>query len=62
MAGIMGKWPSKRGRIAEIMPSDGRKGDRVPLAVGREYHFHEFGCHLGISVRLESITLWSSRS
>ena len=39
--------PSKRGAIAEILPSGGRKGDTVPLAVGRGYNFHEFVCHLG---------------
>ncbi len=30
-----GKWPSKRGPIAKIMPSGGSKGDTVPLAVER---------------------------
>ena len=25
-----------------------RKGDKVPLAVGRWYDLNEFGCHLGI--------------
>ncbi len=43
----MGKWPSKRGPITKIMPSDGCKGDIIPLAVGKWYHFHEFGCRLG---------------
>ena len=32
---------------AKIMPSDGCKGDTIPLAVGKWYDFHEFGCHLG---------------
>ncbi len=43
----MTEWPSKRGPITKIMPSDGCKGDTVPLAVGRWYNLHEFGCHLG---------------
>ncbi len=41
------KWPSNRGPITKIMPSDGCKGDAVPLAMGQWYIFHEFGCHLG---------------
>ena len=47
MARKMNEWPSKRGPITKIMPSDGCKGDTVPLVVGRWYNFHEFGCHLG---------------
>ncbi len=41
------EWPSKRGPITKIMPSDGCKRDTVPLVVGRWYNFYEFGCHLG---------------
>jgi hypothetical protein len=33
--------------LGQIMPSDGCKGDTVPLAAGRWYDFPEFGCHLG---------------
>ena len=47
MARKMTERPSKRGPIPKIMPSDGCKGDTVPLAVGRRYHFDEFGCRLG---------------
>ncbi len=47
MAGNLGKWPSKRVPISKIMPSDGCKGDTIPLAVGKWYDFCEFGCHLG---------------
>ncbi len=47
MARKMTEWPSKRGPITKIMPSDGCKGDTVPLAVGKWYDFHEFGWHLG---------------
>ena len=47
MARRLTEWPSKRGPIPKIMPSDGCKGDTVPLAVGRLYNFHKFGCHLG---------------
>ena len=41
------EWPSHRGPITKIMPSDGCKGDAVPLALGQWYNFHEVGCHLG---------------
>ena len=47
MARKMTEWPSKRGPITKIMPSDGCKGDTVPLAMGQWYDFHEFGWHLG---------------
>ena len=43
MARKMTEWPSKRGPITKIMPSDGCIGDTVPLAVGKWYEFHEFG-------------------
>ncbi len=32
---------------APIAPSDGGKGDRIPLAAGMWHDFHEFGCHPG---------------
>ena len=47
MAENLDKWPSERGPISKIMPSDGCGRDTVPLAVGRWYDFHGFGCHLG---------------
>ncbi len=47
MAENLGKWPFKRGPISKIRPSDGCGRDAVPLAVGRWYDFHGFGCHLG---------------
>ncbi len=47
MAENLVKWPSKRGPITKIMPSDGCKGDTVPVAVGKWYDSHEFGWHLG---------------
>ena len=43
----MTEGPSKRWPITKIMPSDGCKGDTIPLAVGKWYDFHEFGWHLG---------------
>ncbi len=46
MAGKATVWPSKRGPMTKIMPSDACKGDNIPLAVGKWYNFHEFGCHL----------------
>ena len=39
MAENLGKWPSKRGPISKIRPSDGCKGDTVPFAVERWYVF-----------------------
>ncbi len=47
MARKLTEWPSNRGPITKIMPSDGCKGNTVPLAVGKRYNFHEFGGHLG---------------
>ena len=47
MAINMGKWPSKRGPISKIRPSDGCGRNAVPLAVERYYDFHGFRCHLG---------------
>ncbi len=47
MARKMTEWPSKRGPITKIRPSDGCKVDTVPLAVGRSYNFYEFGGYLG---------------
>ncbi len=42
MAENLDKWPSKRGPISKIRPSDGCGRDAVPLAVGRWYNFHDF--------------------
>ncbi len=47
MARKMTEWPSKRGPITKIMPSDGCKGDTVLLVVERCYDFPEFGGYLG---------------
>ena len=47
MARKMTEWPSKRGPITKIMPSDGCIGDTVPLAVGKWYDFHEFEWYMG---------------
>ena len=47
MARKMTEWPSKRGPITKIMPSDGCIGDTVPLAVGKWYDFHEFRWYMG---------------
>ena len=43
----LGKWPSKRGLISKIRPTDGCGRDAVPLAVEGWYEFPEIGCHLG---------------
>ena len=47
MAENLGKWPSKRGPISEIMPSDGCGRDAVPLAVEWWYDFLEIEGYLG---------------
>ena len=47
MAENLGKWPSKRGPISKIRPSDGCGGGAVLLALGLWYDFHEVECHLG---------------
>ena len=47
MAENLGMWPSKRGPISKIGPSEGCKGDAVPLTAEWWYEFHEFGWHLG---------------
>ncbi len=47
MAGKVTEWPSNRGPISKIWPSDGCKGDTVPLAVGMGYFFHGFGWYPG---------------
>ena len=47
MAEYLGKWPSKRGPISKIRPSDGCGRDAAPLAVERWYDFPEFGGYLG---------------
>ena len=57
MARKMTEWPSKRGPITKIMPSDGCIGDTVPLAVGKWYEFHEFGWYMG-NVGLKWADIW----
>ncbi len=47
MAENPGKWPSKRGPISKIRPSDDCRKDAVPQTVDQWYDFHEFGYHLG---------------
>ncbi len=46
MAENLDKWPSKRGPITKIRPSDGCGRGTVPLAVDQWYDFQEFGFHL----------------
>ena len=43
----LGKWPSKRGPISKIRPSDRCGRDAVPLVVELRYDFPEFGGYLG---------------
>jgi hypothetical protein len=48
MARILTEWPSERGPITKIMPSDSCKGETVALEVGWWYIFYEFEHLLGI--------------
>ncbi len=43
----MAEWPSTRGPVAKIMPSDGCKGGTVPMAAGKWYYYHGFGWYPG---------------
>ncbi len=47
MAANLAKWPSNRGLISKIGPSDGCKGDTVPSTVVRGYDLRKPGGHLG---------------
>ena len=47
MAANLAKWPSNRGLISKIRPSDGCKGDTVPSTVVRGYDLRKPGGHLG---------------
>ena len=47
MAENRGKWPFKRRPLTKVRPSDGCKGNAVPLAVERWYKFPELRGYLG---------------
>ena len=47
MAGNLAKWPSKRGPIAKIRPSDGCGREIVPATAVPEYDLRKPGGHLG---------------
>ncbi len=47
MAENLDKWPSKRGPISKIRPSDGCEMNAIPLAVGRRYDLPELEGYLG---------------
>ena len=40
-------WPFENDQTKKVGPSDGCRGNAVPLAVGKWYDFHEIGWHLG---------------
>ena len=46
MAANLAKWPSNRGLISKIRPSDGCKGNTVPSTVVRGYDLRKPGGHL----------------
>ena len=47
MAANLAKWPSNRGLISKIRPSDGCKGNTVTSTVVRGYDLRKPGGHLG---------------
>ena len=47
MAANLAKWPSNRGLISKIRPSDGCKGNTVPSTVVQGYDLRKPGGHLG---------------
>ena len=47
MAANLAKWPSNRGLISKIRPSDGCKGNTVPSTAVRGYDLRKPGGHLG---------------
>ena len=47
MAANLAKWPSNRGLISKIRPSDGCKGNTIPSTVVRGYDLRKPGGHLG---------------
>ena len=47
MAANLAKWPSNRGLISKIRPSDGCKGNTVPSTVVRGDDLRKPGGHLG---------------
>ena len=47
MAANLAKWPSNRGLISKIRPSDGCKEDTAPSTVVRGYDLCKPGGHLG---------------
>ncbi len=63
MAENLDKWPSKRGPISKIRPSNDFRKDAVPQAVDQWYDFHEFGYHLGsVGSALPRLTLQVDQS
>ncbi len=47
MAANLAKWPSNRGLISKLRPSDGCKETTVPSTVIRGYDLRKLGGHLG---------------
>ena len=47
MARKMTEWPSKRGPITKIMPSDGCRAKFLPSVAGYDYYWLRTGGYLG---------------
>ena len=41
------EWPLENGQTEKVGPSDGCRGNDVPLAVESKYDFRELGAYLG---------------
>ncbi len=48
MTGKLTEWPCENGQTEKVGPSDGCRGNAVPLAAESKYDFREFGAYLGI--------------
>ena len=57
----LAEWPFENGRTENVGPSDGCRGNAVPLAAESKYDFRELGDYLGIVGSNASKTAaWSS--
>ena len=43
----LAEWPFEHGQTKKVGPSDGCRGNAVPLAAESKYEFQELGAYLG---------------
>ena len=48
------EWPFENGQTEKVGPSDGCRGNAVPLAAESKYDFRELGAYLGKVGKFES--------